>query len=128
LAGFEVSPDFERFDQMNDMFTRAFWDETVRSADTDAFFAGYRMDAEPRRGEGFSQKDFALRNAVWLISDIISNRGAAEGKREGFQAVIDNDTPVVPIEADLGTPAQEAREIKNYSQAVWCRSSGHYRD
>jgi epoxyqueuosine reductase len=67
LAGFEVSPDFERFDQMNDMFTRAFWDETVRSADTDAFFAGYRMDAEPRRGEGFSQKDFALRKAVWLI-------------------------------------------------------------
>jgi epoxyqueuosine reductase len=85
LAEFEVSPDFERFDQMNDMFTRAFWDETVRSADTDAFFAGYRMDAEPRRGEGFSQKDFALRNAAWLISDIISNRGPLRASVRAFR-------------------------------------------
>ena len=36
-AGFEVGPDFARFDQINDVFSRAFWDESVRSADTDAF-------------------------------------------------------------------------------------------
>jgi hypothetical protein len=28
------------------------------------FFSSYRMDAEPPRGEGFSQKDFALRKAI----------------------------------------------------------------
>ena len=39
---------------MNDMFTRAFWDDQVRSKDTDAFFASYRMEAAPRRGEGFA--------------------------------------------------------------------------
>ena len=48
------------------------------------------MEAAPRRGEGFNQRDFALRNAAWLVSDIISNRGAEAGKREGFQAAIEN--------------------------------------
>ena len=36
-AGFEIGPDFMRFDQINDIFSRAFWDDRVKSADTDAF-------------------------------------------------------------------------------------------
>lgn len=52
-AGFEISPDYSRFSQMNDIFTRAFWDDAVRSAHSDGFFASYRMEAAPRRGEGF---------------------------------------------------------------------------
>ncbi|MEZ5911958.1 MAG: reductive dehalogenase domain-containing protein [Paracoccaceae bacterium] len=111
-AGFEISEDFQPFSQMNDMFTRAFWDPAVKSAQTEAFFNSYRMDAEPRRGEGFSQKDFALRNAAWAISDIISNRSAGEGRREGFQAPVAEDAPVAPLRAELGTPEEEAREIK----------------
>ena len=39
LAGFEVTPDFARFSQMNDVFTRAFHDPAVRSPDSDGFFA-----------------------------------------------------------------------------------------
>ena len=77
-AGIEVTPDFERFTQRNDIFTRAFWDNSIRSAKTDAFFASYRIEAAPRRGDGFGQRDFALRNASWLISDVLTNRGAAE--------------------------------------------------
>ena len=30
-AGFELSQNFERFNQINDIFSRAFWDETVRN-------------------------------------------------------------------------------------------------
>ncbi|WP_461426128.1 reductive dehalogenase domain-containing protein [Gymnodinialimonas sp.] len=111
-AGFEISEDFERFDQRNDIFTRAFWDDRVKSPDTEAFFASYRMAAAPRRGDGFTQKDFALRNAAWLISDIVSERAAADGLREGFQGAIRDDTPVAPEKADLGTPEAEAAEIK----------------
>ncbi|ABD54885.1 4Fe-4S dicluster domain-containing protein [Jannaschia sp. CCS1] len=111
-AGFEISADFERFDQRNDIFTRAFWDERVKSKDTDAFFASYRMEAAPRRGDGFTQKDFALRNAAWLISDIVSERSAEEGLREGFQGAIRDDTPVAPDKADLGAPEAEAAEMK----------------
>jgi ferredoxin len=115
-AGFEVTAEFRRFDQMNDIFTRAFWDPAVQSADAAAFFASYRMEAAPRRGEGFSQRDFALRNAAWAVSDIISNRGASEGRREGFQAPIAEDTPVAPVRADLGTPEAEAAEIKRIAR------------
>lgn len=111
-AGFEITEDFEQFDQMNDIFTRAFWDDSVRSKDSDAFFASYRMEAAPRRGDGFGQRDFALRNASWLISDLVSNRAAEDGVREGFQGWIRNDTPVAPERAELRTPVEEARGIK----------------
>ncbi|MDC1381820.1 reductive dehalogenase [Octadecabacter sp.] len=115
-VGFEVTPEFERFNQMNDMFTRAMWDDTVKSAATDGFFASYRMEAAPRRGEGFGPRDFALRNAAWLVSDIISNRSADDGLREGFQGAIKNDTPVAPIKVELGAPADESRDIKRLAR------------
>jgi hypothetical protein len=57
------------------------------------------MEALPRRGDGFTQKDFALRNASWLISDIMTDRHADKGRREGFQAPISNDTPVADEKA-----------------------------
>ncbi|HBV55958.1 MAG TPA: reductive dehalogenase, partial [Rhodobacteraceae bacterium] len=95
-AGIDVTEAFEPFAQRNDIFTRAFWDPQIRSTQTDAFFASYRIEAAPRRGDGFGQKDFALRNASWLISDLIANRGAAEGRREGFQAPMAADTPCAP--------------------------------
>lgn len=111
-AGIEVTPEFERFTQRNDIFTRAFWDDSVRTAKTDAFFASYRMEAAPRRGDGFGQRDFALRNASWLISDVITNRGAETGRREGFQAPIANDTPVAPEQVPVDDPTAMSAEIK----------------
>ena len=111
-AGIEVEADFEPFNQMNDMFTRAFWDERVRSPDTDAFFASYRIEAAPRSGEGFSQKDFALRNAAWLLSDIISSRSEPDGEREGFQAPIRYDTPVCPDKFEITDRSTFTEELK----------------
>ncbi len=114
--GFEIADDFEPFNQMNDMFTRAFWDERIKSKDTDGFFNSYRMEAAPRRGEGFSQKDFALRNAAWAVSDIISNRAGEHGIREGFQAPIENDTPVAPEQIDIEDFATQTAEIKSLAK------------
>jgi len=115
-AGFEVAGEFQRFSQMNDIFTRAFWDDRVRSADSAAFFASYRTGATPRRGDGFTQADFALRNAAWLISDIISERNADRGEREGFQAPIRPCAPVAETQADLGTPATAAAAVKKVAR------------
>ena len=115
-AGIEVTEDFEPFNQINDMFTRAFWDDTVKSKHTDAFFESYRMQATYRKGDGFRQKDFALRNASWLISDVISDRSAADGRREGFQAPIAADTPVAESVAEIDDPAQMAEEIKRIAR------------
>ncbi len=115
-AGIHVTEDFERFEQRNDIFSRAFWDPNVRSKQTDAFFASYRMEAAPRRGAGFTQRDFALRNAAWLISDIFSDRSVADGKREGFQAPIAQDTPVAPEQVETRTPIEEAAQIKKIAR------------
>jgi hypothetical protein len=73
-AGIDVTDEFEGFAQRNDVFSRAFWDKRVMSKHSAKFFASYRMEAAPRRGDGFSHRDFALRNAAWLISDMVSNR------------------------------------------------------
>ncbi len=114
--GIEVSPDFKPFEQRNDMFTRAFWDEEVSSKDTLGFFKSYRMKFATRRGAGFSQKDFALRNASWSVSDIISSRGGEDGKREGFQAPIDYDTPVANDKVPVEDESLEAEEIKRLAK------------
>lgn len=115
-AGIEVTDEFERFAQKNDVFSRAFWDETVRSKQTDAFFASYRMEAAPRRGDGFTQKDFALRNAAWLISDVMTNRHAEKGRREGFQASISYDTPVAIDQVQVDDPSCMSAEIKKIAR------------
>lgn len=115
-AGIQTTEDFEPFVQRNDVFTRAMWDTTVTTAQTDKFFASYRMEAAPRRGDGFTQRDFALRNASWLISDVMTNRHAADGRREGFQAPISYDTPVAPTQANIDDPAKMAAEIKRVAR------------
>jgi len=110
-AGIEVTPAFRRFRQRDDIFSRAFWDPAVRSARTDAFFASYRTGFSPRRGDGFGRKDFALRNAAWLISDIVTDRHAAQGRREGFQAAISDDTPVAEARLNVEDAGEMRREI-----------------
>lgn len=115
-AGIEVTEAFEPFAQRNDVFSRAFWDNTLRSKRSDAFFASYRMEAAPRRGDGFTQRDFALRNASWLISDVLSERGAIDGTREGFQAPIAYDTPVAPDAVEIDDPEKMSAEIKRIAQ------------
>ena len=115
-AGIEVTEDFEPFAQRDDVFTRAMWDDSVRSKHTEGFFNSYRVDAAPRRGDGFTQRDFALRNAAWLMSDVITNRHAAQGRREGFQAPISNDTPVADTRIDIDDPTAMAREIKRVAR------------
>lgn len=115
-AGIHTNADFAPFVQRNDIFTRAMWDDTLRSAQTDGFFASYRIEAAPRRGEGFQHRDFALRNAAWLLADIVANRRANDGLREGFQAPIQPDTPVAPQAIAVESPADMAREIKQVAQ------------
>lgn len=115
-AGIETTEDFARFTQRNDVFSRAMWDDAVRSKHTENFFNSYRMEAAPRRGNGFSQRDFALRNAAWLISDVMTDRHAAKGRREGFQAPISNDTPVAPVQAEIDDPAAMAQEVKRVAR------------
>jgi len=84
-TGFQVGDGFARFHQRDDIFNRAHWDDAVHSAKTEAFFASYAMpNARARGGDGFTQKDYALRNAAWHLTEVFAGLKAGDGRREGF--------------------------------------------
>jgi epoxyqueuosine reductase len=72
-AGIATTDKFKKFSQTNYKFLRAFWNSLAPTQKTEVFFASYRMEATPHRGNGFSHRDFALRNTSWLISDIMAD-------------------------------------------------------
>lgn len=85
-TGFEVSEAFRRFNQKYDQFNRAVWDDEVRSPRVMAFFASYHTDhAKFRKVEGFTHRDYALRNASWYIADFTADLlEMSEDRKEGF--------------------------------------------
>ena len=74
-AGIQTTERFRRFTQRDDMFNRAFWDDDVRCPEMMEFFESYRVAPVSRRADGFTQKDFALRNAAWAVSDGVLEPG-----------------------------------------------------
>ena len=83
VSGIEVSDD-RALNQRNDLFTRVFGTHKSNRKTRTLFLRA--MDrSTPRRGDGFSHKDFALRNAAGPFH-MVSERSASAGKREGFQA------------------------------------------
>ena len=84
---FKVLNDFEKFSQKYDVFCRSFWDSTVKTAKSENFYSSYREPLTSQwkgRGAGFTQRDFALRNASWHIFDIFAENKANEDRREGY--------------------------------------------
>lgn len=115
-AGIETTHEFTPFSQRDDMFTRAFWDETVHSKKTDAFFHSHRVAIAPRRAEGYRQRDLALRNSAWAVSNMLSGRAGDKGKREGFQAAIEEGGPVSPDRVEFEAPQKATAEIKKIAR------------
>jgi epoxyqueuosine reductase len=85
-TGFEVQADFERFDQRDEIYCRSEWDADVRTAKAIDFFRGYFMpNARARRTDGFSQRDYALRNAAWHVTNVLRDlHRDSQGRKEGF--------------------------------------------
>ena len=110
-AGFEISENFERFSQHDDIFNRAWWDEAVVSKDVKAFYDAQRYP-KPRRGEGFSQWDWALVNSAWSVARDYAMRGLKDGEREGFLDPFKSFLPKAEIQADLPSPEDTTARIK----------------
>ena len=85
-TSFQVTDEFERFNQKYDMFNRAVWDEDVRSERSQRFFESYFTDlAQFRKVEGFEHRDYALRNAAWYIADFTADLlETSQDRKEGF--------------------------------------------
>ncbi|MBT3703916.1 MAG: reductive dehalogenase [Alphaproteobacteria bacterium] len=114
-AGFEISDDFERFDQRNDMFNRAFWDDEVITDHVTAFFQAY-IHPKPRKADGFTQWDYALLNASWSVSNEFSARGGKTGVREGFLDPFKKFTPLAPTKVDIDDPEKAASRLKKVAE------------
>ena len=117
-AGFEIQPDFERFDQKNDVFRRSWWDERIRSAKSERFYKTYRDPLQNfRAAEGFTQKDYALRNAAWHVSDIFTDLKVAEDRREGFNDEFSLFQDVAGVRQAFASPEDAATEVKRVALA-----------
>ena len=119
-AGIEVGPEFERFDQRDDMFSRAFWDADIRSDDAMEFFRGHGHAISPQRADGFTQRDFALRNAAWSVADDYADRNRAAGLREGFQDPQEPRYPPAKQRLAVDDPKAMTAEIKRVAKMFGC--------
>jgi reductive dehalogenase len=116
-AGFDVLPSFQRFSQKNDIYCRAFWDPVVHSEKSDRFFETYRTPLKTwKKTEGFTQRDYALRNASWHLPDIFAELKLDENRREGFldpfTVVREGPGDVVPVD----DPEEMSREVKHVAR------------
>lgn len=85
-TGFNISDDFQRFNQRDEIYCRSLWDPIVKSKKASAFFDGYYMPhAKARGSDGFGQRDYALRNASWHVTNILRDiHRDSQGRKEGF--------------------------------------------
>ncbi|MEZ5727141.1 MAG: reductive dehalogenase domain-containing protein [Burkholderiaceae bacterium] len=116
-AGFEVGLDFERFAQRNDIYRRSFWDERIRSPRTERFYRTYRETlSEWRRAEGFTQRDYALRNAAWHVSDLFTEYRRDQDRREGFSDPYTLQLPEAAERVPFDSPRVAADEIRRVAR------------
>ncbi|MGI9599386.1 MAG: reductive dehalogenase domain-containing protein [Acidimicrobiales bacterium] len=112
-AGFEVLDDFERFSQVDDVFSRSSWDDTIRDDKSDRFYATYRRPLTKwRKANGFTQRDYAVRNASWHVSDVFTEMYEEQGRRDGFLDPLSmlRDGPDTKLEPS--SPEDSARQLK----------------
>ncbi len=85
-TGFDISTDFSRFDQRNEIYCRSEWDPEIENKKATEFFAGYYMpNARARKADGFGQRDYALRNATWHVTNVLRDlRRESDDRKEGF--------------------------------------------
>lgn len=118
LTGFEVGADFQTFDQRNDVFSRAQWDEGVRSEKAMEFWAAYIMpNARARKADGYTQRDYALRNAAWHFTKAFATmKSGTEGRHEGFNDTFTLHGPGWPEKPAPNDPAASSADIKHVAK------------
>ena len=118
VPGAEILEDFERFYQKNDVFRRSWWDERIRNPKTERFYATHSEPLQTwRKADGFTQKDYALRNAAWHVSDLFTELKQDEDRREGFSDVFTLQRDAANEKTEVGTPEETAEEIKRVGKA-----------
>ncbi|NNF27196.1 MAG: reductive dehalogenase, partial [Gemmatimonadetes bacterium] len=116
-AGFRVGDDFRRFSQRNDIFCRSFWDPVVQSDRSDMFYETYRTPRMRWRNvDGFTQRDYALRNASWHVTDVFAEMREQGDRREGFLDPYSVLREGPGVRAEVESEEAGAREIKHVAR------------
>ncbi len=124
-AGFLVGPDFERFAQRNDIYRRSFWDPTIRSAKSERFYRSHREPlSDWRKADGFTQRDYALRNAAWHVSDLFTEANRHLDRREGFSDPYTQQLPPASSRYPFESPEAAAADIKRVALAFGAGAVG----
>ena len=108
---FEIKPTLEKFNQRNDIFNRAMWDDNVKAKN---FFVSYDIaNYAPKKSKGFDHWDYALRNASWHLTDVVGEmKFEEEGKVEGFTDYYSIQTEGSPTQVKLSSPEVTSQRIK----------------
>jgi epoxyqueuosine reductase len=114
-AGFRISENFCRFDQRDDIFNRAWWDEDVMSDDVVAFYSAQQRP-DPRKGDGYTQWDFALLNSSWAVARDYAARGMPDGRREGFLDAFETFVPQAGEKADLPDIVETTARVRQVAK------------
>ncbi|MGB7301459.1 MAG: reductive dehalogenase domain-containing protein [Burkholderiaceae bacterium] len=124
-AGFEVTGDFTPFNQKDDVFRRSFHDPSIRSEAAMRFYRTYREPLKNwRKADGFTQKDYALRNAMWHISDLFTEYKEDQDRREGFSDAFTLNRDVAAEQTTFDSPSQASAEIKRVARLVGAADCG----
>ena len=108
---YSISDQFERFNQKNDIFNRAIWDEKVNPK---KFFQSYDIaNFAPKKAKGFDHWDYAFRNASWHLTDVVGERNFdVDGKVEGFTDYYSTQTPNSPTRVDIKSEKEATERAK----------------
>ena len=119
-TGFAVGDDFERFHQRDEIYCRSEWDPEIQSEKATAFFKGHFMPfARARHADGFDQRDYALRNATWHVTNVIRDlRRASDDRKEGFFDLFTAHEEGWPEPFPFASPEDATENIRKVARFV----------
>ena len=118
-AGFDLTRDFQRFSQVDDVFSRSRADTELRDEAADRFYSTYRRPlANWRAGKGFRQLDYAFRNATWHVADVFAEMYESGDRRDGFLDPLSMLRDGAEERLDCGTPAEAAKLVKHAAETA----------
>ena len=120
---FGIHEVFSRFNQRNDIFNRAMWDEKVKAKN---FFQSYDIaNYAPKKSKGFDHWDYALRNASWHLTDVVGEWSFDKtGKVEGFTDYYNIQTPGPKERAPVLAEAEQTIRIKQAAKILGAGTVG----
>lgn len=116
-AGIEVLAGFRRFRQRFDVFNRSQRDPRIRSDNSVRFYETYAKPLDRwKKVDGYTQKDYALRNASWHVTDLFAEFKESEDRREGFLDEFSIQRDLAAERLPVESPGAMSAEIKRVAK------------